>query len=255
MAINLYFIGTAGSGKTTLCKAFHDWMRIHGYNSITINLDPGVDYLPYAPDIDIRDWIVLSDIMAEYNLGPNGAQIVCADMLALKAGEVKKVIETFRADYILIDLPGQIELFNFRTASNYVINTFGIENTIIAFLFDPVLSKTPSGFVSLLMLCATVQFRFGLPTVNVLAKSDVLNKDEIEKTLLWSKDFYSLYNALMDSKPEMHASLNIELFKALENLGTYKTLIPVSAEKREGLEDLYDAAQEVYMGGEDLSKD
>jgi hypothetical protein len=47
-------------------------------------------------------------------LGPNGAQIACADMIALNTEDVKKSINSFKSDYILLDTPGQLELFVFR---------------------------------------------------------------------------------------------------------------------------------------------
>ncbi|MBN1676983.1 MAG: ATP/GTP-binding protein, partial [Candidatus Thermoplasmatota archaeon] len=56
-ANHLYFIGTAGSGKSTLTHAFQVWLQTQGYDSITINLDPGAESLLYTPDIDVRDWI------------------------------------------------------------------------------------------------------------------------------------------------------------------------------------------------------
>ena len=98
--ILVYFIGTAGSGKTILTYAFQQWMHTKGFDAITVNLDPGVEYLSYTPDIDIRDWLVLADVMKEQNLGPNGAQIACADMLALKILEVKDIIDKFKTDYV-----------------------------------------------------------------------------------------------------------------------------------------------------------
>ena len=99
----IYFIGTAGSGKSTLTYAFQQWTERLGIDAISVNLDPGVDRLLYSPDIDIRDWIVLDEVMDEYGLGPNGAQIACADMLAIKIREIKEIIDKFDADYVLID--------------------------------------------------------------------------------------------------------------------------------------------------------
>ena len=94
--IYLYFIGTAGSGKSTLTSIFKQWMTNQGLDSITVNLDPGAKNLPYSPDVDIRDWISLKEVMKEYNLGPNGAQIACADMIALNTSDVKESIEKFK---------------------------------------------------------------------------------------------------------------------------------------------------------------
>ncbi|MFO7618189.1 MAG: ATP/GTP-binding protein, partial [Thermoplasmata archaeon] len=111
--IRIFIVGTAGSGKSTLTRAFKAWMDSQGFNAITVNLDPGVDALGYTPDVDVRDWVSVPGIMAERGLGPNGAQIACADIAALHFPEINNVIDGFRADYVLIDTPGQIELFAF----------------------------------------------------------------------------------------------------------------------------------------------
>ena len=63
--IFIFFIGTAGSGKSTLTSNFHDWIKLRGIDSIIVNLDPGAENLPYKPDVDIRDWIKLSEIMVK----------------------------------------------------------------------------------------------------------------------------------------------------------------------------------------------
>ena len=73
--VNIYFVGTAGSGKSSLVYAFQQWMTLEGLDCITINLDPGAEFIPYVPDIDIRDWVKVSEVMEDYGLGPNGAQM------------------------------------------------------------------------------------------------------------------------------------------------------------------------------------
>lgn len=66
----LFFVGTAGSGKSTLTGTFGQWLKNESYDGVTVNLDPGADTLPYEADVDIRDWVRLSEIMSEYKLAP-----------------------------------------------------------------------------------------------------------------------------------------------------------------------------------------
>ena len=150
--IFIYFIGTAGSGKSTLTNSFKLWLEMKSLDSITVNLDPGVENLPYLPDVDIRDWISLNEVMKNYGLGPNGAQIACADMIALNAEDIKNSINSFQSDYILIDTPGQLELFVFRESGKYIIDYIDKEHSIIAYLIDFSLAKNPSSFVSQMLL-------------------------------------------------------------------------------------------------------
>ncbi len=250
----LYFVGTAGSGKTTMVHAFSLWMQQHGYDAIAINLDPGAESLPYEPDVDIRDWVSLKEVMQEYGLGPNGAQVLAADMMALNAKEVADVLDTFRTDYILVDTPGQMELFTFRQSSRVVVDVLGSEEAFLVYLTDPALAKSPSGLLSSLLLSATTQFRHALPYLNILSKSDLLSEEELQKVLKWSSDPYDLYDALIEERGSAKVVLDVEFLKALESIGVYRRLTPVSSELMFGLEDLYTAVQQALAGGEDIER-
>ncbi len=248
----LYVVGTAGSGKSTLVRAYGDWADLKGFDAISINLDPGSESLPYEPDVDIRDWINLQEVMEEYELGPNGAQIMAADMIALNAKEVAAVLEDYKTDYILVDTPGQMELFTFRESSNVVMDAFGREESFIIYLSDPILSRHPSGLVSSMLLSATCQFRHAVPFLNVLSKSDLLEEEELKKILKWSSDPYALNDALAEEGVSPKSVLDVEFLKALEGIGVYRRLTPVSSELLFGLEDVYTVVQEAFAGGEDL---
>jgi len=255
LARNLYLLGTAGSGKTTLTHAFQNWMQSQGLDSITVNLDPGVEDLPYAPDVDVRDWIRLDEIMEQRGLGPNGAQIVAADLLAINANELADVLGKFETNYVLIDTPGQMELFTFRESARIVIDTFGREDSALVYLNDPVLVKEPSGLVSSMLLVATTQFRHALPFINVLSKADLLLPEELERIVKWSLDPFALYDALAQSEATPRMVLDTAFFESLESIGVHKRLTPVSAEVPFGFEEIYAQVQMVFEGGEDLRPD
>lgn len=210
--------------------------------------------LLYTPDVDVRDWISLTEVMKDTGLGPNGAQIAAADMLALNIKEVAQVVEGYDTDFVLIDTPGQLELFTFRQSSKVVIEELSGERAMLVYLYDPALAKTANGFVSSLMLSASVHFRMPYPMLPVLAKADLLQDHERERILLWGKDFYALFNALLDESIDSQTQINAEFLQALETVGAGRSLIPVSAEADEGMEDIYSAAQEVFEGGEDIER-
>jgi hypothetical protein len=255
MAKNIYFIGTAGSGKSSLVWAFKDWMTLQGLDCITVNLDPGAEFIPYEPDVDIRDWVRVEEVMKEYSLGPNGAQIVCADMMALNAKELADVIEKFKVPYVLIDTPGQMELFSFRQSSQVIVDALGSEDSFLVFLSDPALAKTPNGFVSTLMLCATVQFRFSIPFLNVLSKADTLEERQLQQLEDWAGEPDALYAALTEEDFSARNVQSIEFLRAMESVGVYRELTPVSSEAPSGIEDIYNAVQQSMEGGEDLRSD
>jgi GTPase SAR1 family protein len=248
----VYFIGTAGSGKSSLVQAFQEWLDSNGIDSIVVNLDPGADFIPYQADVDIRDWVHLDEIMRDYSLGPNGAQIVASDLMAVNSKEWVPVVKKMETDYCLIDIPGQMELFTFRQSSTALIDELGREDSFLVFLSDPTLAKTPNGFVSDLMLGGITQFRFSLPILNVLSKSDLLKEEELEEVMGWSRDAYALYNALTGPDMDSQAVISIEYLKAMESVGMYKELTPVSAMEGTGMEDIYNAVQQYFEGGEDI---
>jgi GTPase SAR1 family protein len=253
-ANHLYFIGTAGCGKSTLTNALQLWLGNQGYDSITVNLDPGAESLLYAPDVDVRDWIRLSEVMAQYSLGPNGAQVAAADLLALNVKEISQVINGFDTDYVLFDTPGQIELFAFRQSSKIVLEELSGDAAVLAYLFDPVMAKTANGFVSSLMLSATVHFRLPVPMLTVLAKADTLTDPEWKRIETWSADYYSLFNSLLDESVDAQTQVNAEFLGALETVGAGRGVIPVSADSGEGLEDIYAMVQQILEAGEDIER-
>jgi len=248
----VYFTGTAGAGKTTYVRAFAQWMQSAGYDAIVVNLDPGNESTEFEPDVDIREWVRLADLEDEYGLGPNGAQVAAADMIALKIFEVKQAIQELKTDYVLVDTPGQIELFAFREASKAIVDALSGDRSVIAFLFDPALARTPAGFVSLLMLSATVEFRFRLPMVNLLSKADVLTPEQLAEIAGWSDDPGQLYEAVTRDAPTPDVQLSTELFRAIEAMGPLLGLVPSSAKEGTGLDAFYESCQRVFGGGEDL---
>ena len=199
--IYLYLIGTAGSGKSTLAHNFQQWNLVHGIDSIIVNLDPGAENLPYKADVDIRDWISLTEVMESHQLGPNGAQIACADMIAVNSDDIKKSIESFKVDFVVIDTPGQLELFVFRESGRFILNTLKPDKSIIGYLIDHILARNPSGFVSQLLLSLTTQFRLAYPQMNILTKTDMLTKKELEEVISWSNDPFILEEAISNVKP------------------------------------------------------
>ena len=248
----MYFVGTAGSGKSTMVNSFYLWLQRMEKDAVTVNLDPGAEWLPYYPDVDVREWVSLGEVMSRYSLGPNGAQIMCADLMALKVHEVRDALEEADGEYVLVDTPGQLELFAFREAGRAIVRSLERDKSYLTFLFDPAVAKAPEGYASLLMLSASVSYRFSLPSSSVLSKADILTEEERDRILRWSTDSEGFLTDLEKSPSGLSRELSIEVFKALENLGVYKSLIPVSAEEIYGFEDLYAEIQNFYAGGDEF---
>ncbi|MDO5861683.1 MAG: ATP/GTP-binding protein [Thermoplasmata archaeon] len=247
----IFFVGTAGSGKSTLVGAYRRWLDDNGVDAIVVNMDPGAEALPYDADVDIREWISLEETMVTYGLGPNGAQIVAADLMAANIDKMTDVIETFGSDYVLVDTPGQLELFAFRESSQLLVRAFGAQDSMIVYLSDPSLCRTPNGFISAMVLGALVEFRLQLPTLNLLSKCDTLTDDEEQRMLDWFEVSDALYGDLLDSDSQPETVIGMELFKAIEGAGVFGEMRAVSAQDGIGMEEIYAAAQLTFFGGDD----
>ncbi len=254
MIATLFVVGPAGSGKSTFTGAFQDWMKNNGYDAISVNLDPGADSIPYSPDVDVRNWVILQDIMDEYVLGPNGAQILASDLIANSIDDIKNEIDSFDTDYVIIDTPGQLELFAFRTSSEFIVERLSEKKGYISFIMDPMVAISPSGYISLLTLSASVFFRFYLPFSNIINKIDLLQKSDLDKLKMWSEDRNILYEDLIAEKGKIQNIFMGEMFKSLEESNYDVRPNFVSSKDLSGFEDVYYKIQLSFAGGEDLEK-
>ena len=253
----VFVVGTAGAGKSSLVTAFQRWARFLEVDVMAINLDPGAERVHYDPEFDVRDLVSLSDVMSEYDLGPNGAQILAADLVASQAEDVFEEIEGLSGDMLIVDTPGQVELFAFREASSHLVEVIGQGRACLVFLFDPMLSRTPSGFVSQMLLSSIVHFRLGLPTANFLSKTDLLEPDELEKILDWGDNLDILEVALYEESEQQsndaksgsqRAEFAIGQLRMMQNAAIQPGLIPLSSEVEDGLADVLTFAQSIFGG-------
>jgi hypothetical protein len=63
-----------------------------------------------------------------------------------------------------------------------------------------------------------------------------------------------LEDAIQSEVPTLKSQLSIEFLAALGQFGASQNIIPVSSTYGSGMEDIYTTAQQIYFGGEDLSK-
>ena len=77
--------------------------------------------LPYTCDIDVRDYVDIVSIMQQYDLGPNGALIMAYDLIASKIDNIQNEVNRINQDYLIVDTPGQIELFAYRASGHFLV--------------------------------------------------------------------------------------------------------------------------------------
>ena len=218
-------------------------------SAITLNLDPGVKNMPYVPDIDIRDYIVLEEVMEKYGLGPNGAMILASDLMVNFLEDIQDEIDEYNPDWILVDTAGQLELFAFRDTGPLIASSLGLESVqrSVSFLFDSNLVRRPNGFISTLLLAASVQFRFkDISQINVLSKCDLLKEEQIDMIVNWSQDFKELEQSTNEKEQGLIRELSMLISDVFIQMGSTAELIPCSTREENGLDLLFGYLQRVF---------
>ncbi|MGA1794044.1 MAG: ATP/GTP-binding protein [Thermoplasmatota archaeon] len=253
----VYILGTAGCGKSTFTAGAANWLAENGFSVKTVNLDPGADMLPYEPTIDVRDWLTLADVMEQYGLGPNGAQVVAADMVALYRSKIIDELDVGETQYVIVDTPGQLELFAFRESSKEIVNGLLPDTSVFLFLIDPFNARTPSGYVSQVMLANLCKLRFSIPTIELISKGDMVDPGLRNLLDQWQEYPDHLYDEMVkeaSGRPSMWNEFNIGLLRSMEDLGLLLPHSIVSAAEMEGFERIYQTIQLHFGGGEDQDR-
>jgi len=252
-AVPYYIIvlGTAGSGKTSLTSVLQTYLVSHQLDAITVNLDPAVESLPYKPDVDVRDYVDAREIMRKTGLGPNGALIASIDMLISNIEDLKEEIHSYRANYIIIDTPGQMEIFAFRPTGPLVLDAIvGDHKTVALFLTDITYAIKPSSLFSALLLATSTHFRLKYPQINVLTKIDLLPREEVERIIEMLEDPENLANGIAGER-DLRLLWDLDDIEYITEKLTIFETIPVSNTTGEGFDNLYASIQRVVAGGED----
>ncbi len=248
-------VGTAGSGKSVLAGVLKERIELFGATAITVNLDPAVRVLPYEPNVDCRRYVSYEELL-EQGLGPNGAMIASVDKLVFSIDEILNEVEEYKADYVIIDTPGQMEVFAYRAGGQILARAFqGYGPTLTVFLIDALFFEDPLSIVSALSLSSSVALRFQLPQLNVASKADLLLPEVVEEILprLGEEGFLE---SLIDAKEDVNAQTRLmakRMLEAVREAGFIGEVLPISAFAPETVDALYGRMQQILGGGEEPS--
>ena len=246
----VYITGTAGSGKSLLTSRLLQWYKDTKSFPITLNLDPGAVNLPYKPDVDVRDYIDMQTLMERYDLGPNGSLVMASDMIATRLDEIQNEVDSLNPDYVIVDTPGQIELFAFRASGPYFISNFQSDNRVTLFIFDGVLVSSPLNYVSVSLLSSSIKLRLKISQVNVITKSDLID-EKLKYILEWSTSNVALESALSDEKDAESSLLSKDLLRAINKGGFMQSLIAISSATMNGMVNLAATLSRILNLGEE----
>lgn len=247
----VFIVGTAGSGKSLLASKIFEYYTRNGAFVGMLNLDPGVENLPYTCDVDVRDYVDIVSIMRQYDLGPNGSMIMANDLIASKIDELQNAVDNVNPDYLIVDTPGQIELFAYRASGPFFVQNLNAEQKVVMFLHDGSLITTPMNFISIALLATSVKLRLNLPQVNVITKIDLI-EDKIKDVLKWSTNMSSLQDSLAKESDGENYILASNLLRSLNLGGFAQGSIPISNASGEGLANLQAALSRILNLGEEV---
>ena len=248
---SIFITGTAGSGKSLLTSRLLQWYKDSQSYPISLNLDPGAVNLPYEPDVDVRNYIDINTLMETYDLGPNGSLVMASDMIATKLEDIQNEVDNLNPDYVIIDTPGQIELFAFRASGPYFVSNFQSDNKVTLFLFDGMLVSCPINYISIALLASSIKLRLKTAQVNVLTKRDLII-EKIQGILEWSSSSTSLESALNNEKDTEYSLLSKDLVRSMVKGGFMQSIIAVSSITMSGMVNLSATLSRILSQGEEI---
>ncbi|AEC52136.1 GTPase [Pyrococcus sp. NA2] len=246
----IVFVGTAGSGKTSLTGAFGKYLE-ENYRVAYVNLDTGVKELPYEANVDVREFITVEEIMKE-GYGPNGAIVESYDRLMSKFDYyLSEILKLEReADYVLIDTPGQMETFLFHEFGVKLMEN--LPYPLVVYLSDPEILKKPTDYCFVRFFALLIDLRLGATTIPALNKVDLLGEEEIERHRKYFEDLDYLTSKLkFDSSTQ--GLMAYKMCSIMKEVLPPVRVLYLSAKTRTGFEDLETLAYEHYCTCGDLT--
>jgi GTPase SAR1 family protein len=177
---------------------------------------------------------------------------MASDMIATRLDEIQDEVNDLNPDYVLIDTPGQIELFAFRASGPYFVSNLQADNKVNLFIYDGMLVSSPINFVSIALLASSVKLRLKIAQVNILTKRDLI-VDKLRNILEWSSSALSLESSLDNEKDAEYSLLSKDLVRSMSKGGFYHNVIPVSSMTLNGMVNLSAALARIVSQGEEVN--
>ena len=141
----------------------------------------------------------------------------------------------------MFDTPGQIEVFTWSASGAIITEALASRYpTVIVYVMDVVRSHNPITFMSNMLYSCSVVYKYKLPIIIAMNKSDVMDS---KFAIDWMKDF-TLFQEAIDKETSYMANLTRSMSLALDTFYENLTAVGVSAATGLGIDKLVDAIKE-----------
>ena len=152
---------------------------------------------------------------------------------------------------MLVDTPGQVELFAYRDSGPFFVKNIHGDEKMNLFLYDGTMITSPSNFVSLSLLSTSIRLRLGLPTINAITKTDLI-QDKLNEVLGWSSSDYDLEDQISKEVDGETLPLISVMYRTLNYNDFFDDLFPVSNVTGDGMVELESALSRIINLGEEV---
>ncbi|RKO91944.1 GPN-loop GTPase, partial [Blyttiomyces helicus] len=204
---------------------------------------------------DIRNLITLEDVVEELGYGPNGGLIYCLEFLVNNMDWFEEELENYEDDYLIIDCPGQIELYTHFPIMKRIVEALQRLNYNVCgvYCLDSQFIEDSSKFFAGVMSAMSAMVQLEIPHINVMTKMDLLgkkqNNPEMERyfdpdpTLL-------LEDVNAKTRPKFH-DLNEALVRLIEEYNMV-SFVPLNIYDEDSVNLVLSQIDNAIQYGEDL---
>ena len=145
-----------------------------------------------------------------------------------------------KSEFLLVDTPGQLELFAFRELGNKIISMIreDVSSDVAVFLIDATQIRKPSDVVMGILLALAIRFHLNINVVSVLNKVDLAGS----QVMRMFEEFFSNtsnFSKFVAQDFGVFGEMSSQLVNVLKAFVPPTRVVAISALKNRGMEDLF----------------